>query len=200
MRPAGNFNPEWGYIAPAPSFMRTLRIAIVAGAVGASAGAAVVFSLVERPGAEESVASRTLVQATAVASVQVPSAPGAPTAPVNISAPRAVTNADTLSPPADELSGSAAISHPAPSAAAVLADSATASDARPVEVVVPAAKLTATSLDKVPAQKKPAKRARVAPRYGPSRYDQALRGSLALLPLSGARALGGDYYGQRGEF
>ncbi len=200
MRLAGNFNPEWGYIAPAPSFMRALRIAIVAGAVGASAGAAVVFSLVERPGAEESVASRTLVQATTVATVPVPSAPAAPTASVNISAPPALANAHTPSPPADELSGSAAISHPAPSAAAVLAESVTTSDATPVQAVVPAAKVTATSLDKVPAQKKPAKRARVAPRYDPSRYDQALRGSLALLPLSGTRALSGDYYGQRGEY
>ncbi len=62
MRLAGNFNPEWGYLAPAPSLLRTIRIALVAGAVGATAGAAVVFSLVEKPAAEELVASRTLVQ------------------------------------------------------------------------------------------------------------------------------------------
>ena len=49
MRGAANFNPEWGYLAPAPSFMRTVRIVVVAAAVGASAGAAVVFSLVDRP-------------------------------------------------------------------------------------------------------------------------------------------------------
>jgi hypothetical protein len=59
MRFAGNFNPEWGYLAPAPSFIRTVRIAMVAAAVGATAGAAVVFSLVDRPTAEESVAART---------------------------------------------------------------------------------------------------------------------------------------------
>jgi hypothetical protein len=49
MRFGGNFNPEWGYLAPAPSFMRTARIVVVATAIGATAGAAVVLSLAERP-------------------------------------------------------------------------------------------------------------------------------------------------------
>jgi hypothetical protein len=62
MRFAGNFNPEWGYLAPAPSFIRTVRIVVVAATVGATAGAAVVFSLVDRPVAEESVAARTLAR------------------------------------------------------------------------------------------------------------------------------------------
>ena len=62
MRFAGNFNPEWGYLAPAPSFMRMVRIVVVAATVGATAGAAVVFSLVDRPVAEESVAARTLAR------------------------------------------------------------------------------------------------------------------------------------------
>jgi len=78
MRRAGNFNPEWGYLAPAPSFMRKARIVIVAAAVGATAGTAVVFSLVDRPAAEESVAARTLAQpvatATASAAVSLPAA------------------------------------------------------------------------------------------------------------------------------
>src|SRR5271170_6337934 len=52
MRSAGNFNPEWGYLAPAPSFMRTARIVVVATAVGATAGAAVVLSLIEHPTVE----------------------------------------------------------------------------------------------------------------------------------------------------
>ena len=60
MRPAANFNPEWGYLAPAPNFMRTLRIVVVAAAVGATGGAAVVFSLIDRPAAEVSVAARTM--------------------------------------------------------------------------------------------------------------------------------------------
>ena len=64
MRFAGNFNPEWGYVAPAPSFIRTVRIVLVAAAVGATASAAVVVSLVDRPAAEESVAARTLARST----------------------------------------------------------------------------------------------------------------------------------------
>jgi len=51
MRFAGNFHPEWGYLAPAPSFMRTVRIVAVATAIGAIASAAVVLSLVGRPAA-----------------------------------------------------------------------------------------------------------------------------------------------------
>jgi hypothetical protein len=62
MRHAGNFNPEWGYVAPAPNFLRTARVFVVAAAIGATASAAVVFSLMDRPAAEASVAARTLVQ------------------------------------------------------------------------------------------------------------------------------------------
>src|SRR6516162_3371503 len=62
MRHAGNFNPEWGYIAPAPNFLRTVRVLVVAAVIGAMASAAVVFSLTDRPVAETSVAARTLVQ------------------------------------------------------------------------------------------------------------------------------------------
>jgi hypothetical protein len=194
MRPAGNFNPEWGYVAPAPGFMRTLRIALVAGAVGASAGAAVVFSLVDRPAAEESVASRTLVHATPVASILEPSALEAPLAPVSVSAPVAVASVSNLGPAVDERSAGAAASHPA-NAAAALPESTTVTqaapspvpDAAPAPAVAPAVKITATS--PMFAAKKPAKRARVAPRYDWSRYDQALRAQG-----------GGYYYAQRGEY
>jgi hypothetical protein len=64
MRSAGNFHPEWGYLAPAPSFMRTARIALVATAIGATAGAVVVVSLVAHPGADAdntSIAAHALV-------------------------------------------------------------------------------------------------------------------------------------------
>jgi hypothetical protein len=64
MRSAGNFHPDWGYLAPAPSFMRTVRIALVATAIGAIAGAVVVVSLIERPGGNDdntSIASHALV-------------------------------------------------------------------------------------------------------------------------------------------
>jgi len=64
MRSTDHFHPEWGYLAPAPSFLRTLRIVLVATAVGATAGAAVVLSLVDHPAAESdntTVAARTMV-------------------------------------------------------------------------------------------------------------------------------------------
>ena len=63
MRSAGNFSPEWGYLAPAPSFMRTARIVLVATAIGATAGAGVVLSLIDRPAAE---ADKTSVAAHAI--------------------------------------------------------------------------------------------------------------------------------------
>lgn len=66
MRSAGNFHPEWGYLAPAPSFIRTVRIVLVAAAVGATAGAGVVLSLLDRP-ADVDVATRTLAAPTEAA-------------------------------------------------------------------------------------------------------------------------------------
>lgn len=75
MRFARNFHPEWGYLAPAPTFMRTARVAIVAAAVGATAGAGVVVPLIDRP-AEISVAARTLVRPVeAVVSIPVGPSP-----------------------------------------------------------------------------------------------------------------------------
>jgi hypothetical protein len=62
MRYARNFNPEWGYIAPSPNFLRITSVFVVAAVIGAMASAAVVFSLMDRPVAETSVAARTLVQ------------------------------------------------------------------------------------------------------------------------------------------
>ncbi len=61
MRYDRNFNPEWGCVAPAPSALRTARLIAVAVIIGATVGAATVFSLLDRPVAGESVAARTLV-------------------------------------------------------------------------------------------------------------------------------------------
>ena len=62
MLPGGNFNLEWGYLAPTPSFLRTVRLVVVAAAIAATASAAVVFALMRQPAAEELIAARTLVQ------------------------------------------------------------------------------------------------------------------------------------------
>jgi hypothetical protein len=89
MRFAGNFHPEWGYLAPAPNFMRTARVVVVATAIGATAGAAVVLSLAERsaPGAVAD-AGKTLV---VVHSLVQPAEAAAPaTAPVAAATPASV--------------------------------------------------------------------------------------------------------------
>ena len=62
MRHAMNFHPEWGCLAPAPSFLRTMRTVLVATAVGATAGGGVVLSLVGHSAGQTSVAERTLVR------------------------------------------------------------------------------------------------------------------------------------------
>jgi hypothetical protein len=80
MRYAGNFHPEWGYLAPAPNFIRTARVILVAAAVGATAGAGVVFSLVGREDAETSVAARTLARPAEAASARLNVLPPAPAA------------------------------------------------------------------------------------------------------------------------
>ena len=99
MRSAGNFHPEWGYLAPAPSFARTVRIALVATAIGATAGAAVVVSLIARPAsgtADSSIAAHALV--TAVPGVNSASAAVAP-APVQAT-PAPAQAAALAAPPA----------------------------------------------------------------------------------------------------
>ena len=82
MRSAGNFHPEWGYLAPAPSFMRMVRTALVATAIGAVAGAVVVVSLIERPGSNDSAiaAHALLTRAPVIASPTVVSRAAAPVA------------------------------------------------------------------------------------------------------------------------
>jgi hypothetical protein len=68
MRHTGNFNLEWGYLAPAPSFLRSVRLVVVAATIAATASAAVVFALVRQPAAEASVAASTLVRPVEAAS------------------------------------------------------------------------------------------------------------------------------------
>jgi hypothetical protein len=86
MRSAGNFHPEWGYLAPTPSFARTLRVALVATAIGATAGAGVVVSLIAHPAsgstADSSIAAHALVTG-------VPAANSAAAAPAPAAAPAA---------------------------------------------------------------------------------------------------------------
>jgi hypothetical protein len=61
---AGNFNPEWGYLAPRPGFLRTARVVLLAGIIGTVGGMAVAFALIEHPTEDlpASVAARTMAQ------------------------------------------------------------------------------------------------------------------------------------------
>jgi len=124
MRSAGNFNPEWGYLAPAPSFMRTLRVVLVATAIGATAGAAVVISLIDRPTGER---DRT---ASMAPHAIVTSAQAAPAT----AAPAATAATAAALPIAPQIAASAA-AQPAPQAAASAA--ATENAASPSTSVAP---------------------------------------------------------------
>lgn len=79
MRSTGNLHPEWGYFAPVPSVARTVRVALAAVAVGATAGAAVVALLVHRTGSNDSssVAAQALVIDAPVITSGVAKAPNA---------------------------------------------------------------------------------------------------------------------------
>jgi hypothetical protein len=61
MRHITIFHPEWGCLSPAPSFMRTLRTAAVATAIGVAVGGGAVLSLTAHPD-QTSVAQRTLAR------------------------------------------------------------------------------------------------------------------------------------------
>jgi hypothetical protein len=97
MRFAGNFHPEWGYLAPAPNFMRTARVVVVATAIGATAGAAVVLSLAERsaPGSVTD-AGKTLVVVHSL--VQPAEAAASAAAPVAAVTPPPVVTAAPVAP------------------------------------------------------------------------------------------------------
>jgi hypothetical protein len=72
MRDTTSFHPEWGYLAPAPSFIRTIRLILIATAIGATAGGGVVLSLIDRTAGQTSVAARTLVRPVQSASTPSP--------------------------------------------------------------------------------------------------------------------------------
>ncbi len=207
MRHAGNFNPEWGYLAPVPSFMRTARIVVVAAAIGATAGAAVVFSLVDRPAAEESVAARTLAQSVASASTKVgmPAGPqaederqvqrkpqtDAQSADRGKSAMMHAADSRTANPAASESSTASTSQHPA--SVASLAEVPAVADGPPAQAAAEAA----VAPEVTPAQKKVAKKPHYTSRT--PRWDQEARGPLALLRPFGARSQNGDFF-SRGEY
>jgi DNA segregation ATPase FtsK/SpoIIIE, S-DNA-T family len=103
MRSAGNFSSEWGYLAPAPSFARTARIVLVATAIGATAGAGVVLTLVDRSPRPErtSVAARAIVTSVPEAAAPVASQMSAPSIPPAAAPPPASPPAKSPVAPSD---------------------------------------------------------------------------------------------------
>jgi hypothetical protein len=149
MRFAGNFHPEWGYLAPAPNFMRTARVVVVATAIGATAGAAVVLSLAERsaPGAVTD-AGKTLVvvhslvqpaEAAAPAAAPVAAATSTPViapivaaAPVAPAAPAKVqASVQPIAPPPVPSDSRAVSTSAAPASVATLSESPPVTEAPP---------------------------------------------------------------------
>jgi hypothetical protein len=213
MRPAGNFHPEWGYLAPAPSFVRTVRIVMVAAAIGAIAGAAVVFSLVDRPAAEESVAARTLADPIRSAAQPIQSAAVAVSTPAAAEPKAQPTPQSPRSPPAPQpaadMSGGGQAQSETPSPASFRPDTPAAAESSTSSTVQRPAGITALAempaasdaapppADGASAAKKPAKIVafKIVPfksvQWGGRavpRTDQPTKGPLALVRSFGPRS------------
>jgi len=67
LRSQWDLHPEWGYLAPSRSFIRTARAVVLATVVGGIAGGSLI-ALISHSGTETSVAARTLVNAPATPS------------------------------------------------------------------------------------------------------------------------------------
>jgi hypothetical protein len=194
MRHAGNFSPEWGYLAPAPSFLHTARVAVVAVAIGATAGAAVVFSLLDRPDADESVAARTLVSVNVASAAETPPAKMAalttvaepPRPTLQPVAAKAASVQPTVSPPVSAPKGSTANDSGTTSttqhslSVAVLAESPRLTEVPPTQPGIQAPfAADSAALQNSAAQKKSAAKPGTALRFP--------RGPLALLRPFGYR-------------
>jgi hypothetical protein len=93
------FHQEWGYVAPASAFLRSTGIALVAIAIGATAGVCVVVSLIAASGEDTSLSARHAL-ITAAPVVRPPAISAAP----DISSPASASGA--LHPAPESLSGS----------------------------------------------------------------------------------------------
>ena len=140
MRSAGNFHPDWGYLAPAPSFMRTARIVLVATAIGATAGAAVMISLVPHSATDAAagpIAAHALVTSVPVVAEAPAPAPLDETVAAQPPAPAAPQMQAAVSPPAKAPGGVATLAGSSSSpASATPAEAEAQPAATPGEAVV----------------------------------------------------------------
>jgi hypothetical protein len=153
MHRAKNFQPEWGYVAGANSFKRTVQIVFVAMAIGATAGGGVVLSLVDFPTSQASVAAHTSAGPTQVA-IRALAQPS-PKAIVNSEMPLQVSGHPEAA--ASELSANP--KNPEPADFAPLAKGGS--------IGAPENVATAPSAGTAPAENNAAKKQRVATRYPP---------------------------------
>jgi hypothetical protein len=184
MRYDRNFNPEWGYVAPAPSVMRTARLIAVAAIIGATAGASTVFSLLDRPVAEESVAARTLVapdpgrSLTASTSVAMQQ----PIEPQHVKSLAEARNSAEQKTPSASTAGAAARPQPSelpttstpqrPTSGAELAGVPAVKETLPAQTFTDTVAVAPDpALAPKPQTKKPRLTSRTAPRADGSRYD-----------------------------
>ena len=181
MRSADNFNPEWGYLAPRPSFLRTARIALVATAIGATSGGAVVYALLEAPSAEQaSVAARTLIHSpeSAFAGTMAVTAPVQATIPVQ---PHIAASANVAGPAEPRSSKAMSTVQPATGVAA-LAEA-------PVATTLPPTGDTAATASAAPVSSPPAQRKVV--RQQRATWPNVPRQQAFMFPYGGSRAASG---------
>jgi hypothetical protein len=105
MHHAKNSHPEWGYLAPAPNFLRAARIVLAATAVGATAGAGVVLSLIDRSAGQTPVEARMLARP-----IQAAPTPDSPPQTVQMNAQASIQNQRTRASGTNGQAGSGAAS------------------------------------------------------------------------------------------
>jgi hypothetical protein len=192
MRHTANFHPEWGYLAPVPSFTRTARIVVVATAVGAIVGAGAGFSWVNEQATEPSVAARTLVRPIEAVSA------GANT-PAQATQANAPSSTDKRSLTVNSRSADGATNEPSASSKArvpegmsIVAETPPATDEAAATAIAAPAPATKEPVPNVaPIKKKATKRSNVTRRF-------ALRDDPLGLAPGGyyKRRSWGGYYGQ----
>jgi hypothetical protein len=186
MRHTANFHPEWGYLAPAPTFIRTARIVVVATAVGAILGVGTGFSWVGHQATEPSVAARTLVRPTEAIS-----------AGANTSAQLTPANSDNRSRTVNSRSADGAANEPSasskrrvPEGMAPVAETPPATDgSATAAIAAPPATTKEPLLNVAPIKKKATKRSNVTWRF-------ALRDEPLGVAPGGKRRSWGGYYGE----